>query len=222
MVSDFLPINNKIIKNNNYKKLLEWIPTIGVIIFFILYFYSTLLYPGGSQADLHSNGFDWVHNYWCDLLAENGTNGKLNPARPIAISAMIILALCLIYFFYQFAALFSENIFWKNMIQKGGFFSMGFGIMIFTEYHNSMLIIASVFGLFAMIGIVQGIYTSELNFYKITGLICIILIGICNCFYYADWLIEWLPLVQKITFLVVLLWVVGLSWEMIKKKESVL
>ena len=36
--------------------------------FLVLYVVAAQYYPGGSQADQASRGFDWVHNYWCNLV----------------------------------------------------------------------------------------------------------------------------------------------------------
>jgi hypothetical protein len=61
--------------------------------------YASMLYPGGSQADLQSVGYDWIHNYWCNLMNDQAMNGQSNPAKPFAVVAMVILCLSLLVFF---------------------------------------------------------------------------------------------------------------------------
>jgi len=56
--------------------------------------------------------------------------------------------------------------------------------------------------------------------YKISGLICIMLLGMNNYIYYTQQFIDALPFIQKITFAFVLIWIIGLNYEMIKKKEK--
>lgn len=89
--------------------LLNRIPVLGIICFACLYYYASTLYPGGSQADLHSDGFDWVHNYWCNLMNEKGGNGQINTARRMAIFAMMLLCVSLSVFFVQFAQFFTTD-----------------------------------------------------------------------------------------------------------------
>lgn len=36
------------------------------------------VYPGGSWADASTPGFDWLRNYWCDLMRSTGMNGEPN------------------------------------------------------------------------------------------------------------------------------------------------
>ena len=123
-------------KNKNHQLSINKIPTIGILCYLLLYAYSSTLYPGGSQANLNSEGFDWIHNYWCNLMNETGMNGQVNPARPFSIFALVVLCFSLTVFFIQFADIFSENTFWKNTIKLSGMFSMLSAILIFTRYHD--------------------------------------------------------------------------------------
>ena len=145
-------------------------------------------------------------------------NGEPNPARPFAIGGMSILCLSLLVFFLQFAEAFSQSPIWKRIIQIGAVLSMGSALFIFTEFHDIMTTVSSVFGLFVVIGVIRGIYKSRLVAYKYSGLFCIALLGVNNYIYYSDHFIEYLPLVQKMTFLVVLAWVSGLSRAVNKAK----
>ena len=42
--------------------LLAYLPIIGILLFWVLFIYAATLYPGGSQADSNSVGYDWVNN----------------------------------------------------------------------------------------------------------------------------------------------------------------
>ena len=200
-------------KEREYQ-IAKLIPIIGIVTFISLYIFSSTLYPGGSQADLNSEGFDWVNNYWCNLMNEKGMNGQPNPAMPYSILAMVILCLCLMFFFNQFAQIYSKSKIWKRIIKTSGIISMSFAILIFTKYHDLMTILSSLFGLFVVIGIIIELYKSELTLYKISGVVCILILGLNNYIYYSQQFIETLPLLQKITFSIVLLWIIGLNYEM--------
>ncbi len=192
-------------------------PTTGILIFVGLYIYASTLYPGGSQADSNSVGFDWINNYWCDLTNEYGVNRMHNPARPFAISAMTILCISLTIFFIQFARKLATNPFWKSTIQVSGTISMIFAILIFTKYHDLMTIIASFFGLLVLVGIIREVYKSEMTKFKISGITCIILLIMNNYMYYGQQLVEHLPLIQKITFVFILIWIIGLNYKLTEK-----
>ena len=205
-------------KKGSLYQIANLIPVIGIAIFVGLYIFSSTLYPGGSQANLNSEGFDWINNYWCNLMNEKGMNGQPNPAKPYSIIAMIILCLSLMFFFIQFAQIYSKSKIWKRIIKTSGIISMSFAILIFTKYHDLMTTLSSIFGVFVVIGIIREIYKSKLSIYKITGVICILILGLNNYIYYTQQFIEVLPLLQKITFAIVLLWIIGLNFEINKKK----
>ena len=206
--------------NKKFSSFFLMFPTIGILIFIGLYFYAANQYPGGSQANINAMEFDWVNNYWCNLLNEESINGKQNPARPIAILAMLILCGSLLIFFFHFSIHFEDGKIWKSIIQVCGTISMVTAIFIFTEYHDQITILASVFGFFVFIGIIRAIYQSDLQLFKMSGLLCILMLGINNYIYYSGSFIKYLPLIQKITFVFVLAWVMGLNLKMIKGYKS--
>jgi hypothetical protein len=147
-------------------------------------------------------------------MNENGMNGQINPARTYAITAMVILCISLALFFVQFAQKFAQNRFWKLAIKIFGILTMAFAILIFTKYHDLMTTISSIFGAFVVIGIIWEVYRSNLNLFKIGGIVCVILLGLNNYIYYSENGIEYLPLIQKITFAIVLIWIIGLNYKL--------
>jgi len=203
--------------NKIHNNLIGIWPTIGILIFVVIYIYSSTLYPGGSQADLNSVGFDWINNYWCNLMNEKGMNGQMNPASPFAISAMIILFISLMLFFIQFARKFATNRIWRITIQTFGTAAMIFAALIFTKYHDLMTILSSVFGVVVVIGIILEIYKSKMIIFKLSGIVCIILLALNNYIYYSGQMIDYLPFIQKITFALVLIWVIGLNYQLTGK-----
>lgn len=191
-------------------------PVGGILIFVGLYFYAATLYPGGSPVDANSVGYDWMHNYWCSLLNESGMNGMPNPARPVAILAMLVLCSSMVQFFRLFGRNIAINKYWQKIIPFFGSISMLFAFFMFTDYHDLLTIISSFFGLFAVLGIIVEIYNSELNLFKWVAILAIFLLGINNVIYYSECGINYLPFIQKITFIVVLGWVGGLTLHTMK------
>ena len=201
----------------NAKNLWTLLPTFGILIFLGMSVYSTSLYPGGSQADANSVGFDWANNFWCNLMAENGVNGLKNRARPIAVFASIILSLSMILFFFHFAKHFVKDSVWKNIIKVTGTISMSSAIFIFTKFHDIMTTLLSVFGVVVIIGIIRTLHKNNMTFFKISGIACMIFVVINNLFYYNENFIAYLPLIQKFSFILILAWTVGLNLKMINQ-----
>lgn len=196
------------------------IPTFGIVLFALLYGYAASLYPGGSQANEHSIGFSWVHNYWCNLLNSQSINGQPNMAKPIATTAMAVLCFSLMLFFIQFAQQVVKSLFWKRVISLGGIITMFSAFFIsFPKIHDLMTILSSLSGVFVVIGLIKTIYQQAKPIYKFSGLGCIALLGLNNVIYYSSYGLYYLPLLQKLTFAFVLLWIIGLNLEMVKDKE---
>jgi len=201
----------------NAKDLLRLLPTFGILIFMGLYVYSTTLYPGGSQADINSVGYDWRNNFWCNLMSENSMNGLENPARPVALIAMVILCSSMTLFFFQFANYFVKNRNWKMTIKIAGTLAMLSAVFIFTRFHDVMTTILSICGVIGIIGIIRALHKNHMAFFKVSGIICMTLVGVINLFYYDENLIKYLPLIQITGFILILAWTVGLNLKMKKK-----
>ncbi len=204
----------------NAKDFLRLLPTLGILIFVGIYFYATTLYPGGSQADANSVGFDWGNNYWCNLMRENSLNGIQNRARPVALAGITILCSSMILFFFLFANHFEKNRNWRMAIKISGALGMLSATFIFTEYHDIMTTILSICGTVVIIGMIRALHKNQLTFFKVVGVFCMLIIGLNNFFYYSESLIQYSPVVQKIAFVMILSWTVGLNLKM--KKISVL
>lgn len=202
------------------KAFLRLLPTLGILTFIGLYVYATTLYPGGSQADINSVGFDWRNNFWCNLMSEDAMNGLENPASPVALIGMVILCSSMTLFFFQFADYFEKNRIWKMTIKIAGALAMLSAVFIFTKYHDIMTTILSICGVLGIIGIIRALHKNNLTFFKVSGIICMALVGINNLFYYNENLIKYLPIVQKIGFILILAWTIGLNLKM--KNENVL
>ena len=83
-----------------------------------------------------------------------------------------------------------------------------------------MTTILSICGVLGIIGIIRALHKNNLTFFKVSGIICMALVGINNLFYYNENLIKYLPIVQKIGFILILAWTIGLNLKM--KNENVL
>ncbi len=147
-------------------------------------------------------------------MNELAMNGRANPARPIAIAAMFILCASILLFFFQCAKQLAKGKIWPMIIRVFGTISMLAASLIFTSYHDNMTIVSSAFGILVVIGIIWAVYKSDFTTFKITGVVCVLLMLLNNYIYYSLNGIELLPFIQKITFTVVLIWIAGLSLKL--------
>lgn len=188
----------------------SWVltPVWGTAIFLVLYVIATFYYPGGSQFDKNSIGFSWVNNYWCNLLNDKAINGQTNIAQPIALMAMTILCLSLIFFWWQFPKFTSLGKWYKLTIQICGTLAMTIAFFLFTKIdHDLITNLASIFGFIATIGTFIGLYKNGWITLLYFGGLNILLVIANNFLYYEEEYIAYLPVVQKITFATFLLWV---------------
>ncbi|MDQ6813985.1 MAG: hypothetical protein M3040_09620 [Bacteroidota bacterium] len=193
-------------RTNDTSRFIVQIPLIGAVLFIILYLIAAYLYPGGSQADKTSKGFSWANNYWCNLLNENAINGAVNPARPVAITAMVTLGATLSIFWFLFGRIVHFTKLSRFAITLSGLASMVTTMFLFTPYHDSVINIAGVLGLVALTYTFIGLYKNKWYQLFKMGFINIILIIVNNILYHTG-LLKYLPVVQKITFLFFLVWI---------------
>jgi hypothetical protein len=188
------------------------IPVLGTAIFVVLYIIATLLYPGGSQADKTATGFSWVHNYWCNLLNEYSINGQYNPAKPVALVAMLILCLTLAYFWLLFPRYILMGKITRFIIQLSGVSAMAISLLLFTAINHDLVTnLASLFGLPATLGTMLGLYKAKWYGLFLLGLGNLALVLLNNYLYYNEGLIRYLPVIQKVTFTAFLVWICSIS-----------
>lgn len=192
------------------------VPTAAIVVFIITFIVASIYYPGGSYFDRKAEGFSWLHNYWCNLMGKSALNGIKNPARPIAIAGAAILCAGVGYFYFLFPRYFKVNTTWKRLTEIFGIASMVFAVFLYSNYHDLTLTIAGVFGFGAMMGTLIALRRNNSPVMLTIGSICVALIAINNIIYYTDFLITLLPVIQKVTLLLVLLWLIGLNFVFLK------
>lgn len=194
-------------------------PVIGSIVFVLCYVVAAFLYPGGSQAGA-GNGFSWVHNYWCNLLAETAVNGAPNPARPVAIAGMAVLVTAVMSFWYIYSGHAALKKLQQRLIRFAGTASMLAVIFLSSACHDTVINISASFGLIAMVAIMKSLHDLGWKklFYAGTGIP--VLVGANNLLYYNPDLIAYLPVVQEITFLYFLSWMSAVTVVIYNSREE--
>ena len=193
----------------------------GIVVYIILYLVATTFYPDGSQVDKNSIGFSWVNNYWCNLLNEKAINGEHNAAKPFAVCAMVVLSVSLTLFWFLFARHMKIKRSLRVLIQISGMLSILLSFFLLTNSNHDLVInVASMAGLVAVIGTYIGFYKNKLHLLFSFGLLMILLIALNNYVYYTKGLIIYLPVIQKITFAIFLIWICCIDINLYRRSYS--
>ncbi len=193
---------------------------LGICIFVVLYFVSACFYPGGSQADKAVKGFSWLNNFWCDLLNEQARNGQYNAARPIAISSWLILCFSIMIFWYFLPSLLQVNDVVKKTIRVCGVAAMLVSTLLFTQLHDVVIHAASLLGLIAIFGTFAGFYKSGYHRFFYAGLFCLALMCLNYVIMVSNTFTTYLPVIQKITFVAVLVSVFFVNRELYRLAQQ--
>lgn len=188
------------------------IPLVGCSLFVLLYIIAACLYPGGSNTDKTARGFDVLHNYWCDLLGPVAKNGEHNPGWRVAMWAMSVLCVALAVFWWIVPRLFERSRWYKILIAYPGIISMAIAPFLFTQYHDLIINLASIPGIIALATTFTALYRHRSYKLFVFGLACLFLIGANNYVYYTGQWLYVLPVLQKITFLLVMTWMGIITW----------
>lgn len=188
----------------------KWIviPIVGIGLFLVLFVIAANYYPGGSNVSKTQEGFDWINNYWCDLLSETAKDGRPNRGRIFGLAGMIILFSSLAFFWYNLPRFFHERRLNTIIIRYTGITAMFILIFVFTRFHDSIIGIGSTICAIPMAATLSELRKNKLRMLHLLGLFCIFLILLNFFIYITNWWIAILPLLQKIALLAFLVWIV--------------
>jgi hypothetical protein len=190
------------------------------LLFIVLYIIAAFLYPGGSGTDKTAIGYSWTNNYWCNLLSEKAINGHTNTARPVAVTAMVILCLSLSTFWILFPALTHLKKYHRLLIQVAGTVCMLTSFLLLTSIDHDLAInTSSAFGLIAMTGTLIALYQLKWKWLFAIGLFDLLLVALNNYLYHSNEMM-YLPLVQQFSFLSFLVWFSFISVGLHQRSKS--
>jgi hypothetical protein len=181
----------------------------GILLFVVFFLLAAAHYPGGSNANLHEIGFNWMNNYWCELLGENAKNGLRNLARPYAMTGMIILSISVSIFWWNIPTIvFEKSGLIRDIMRYCGIFSMFFSALIFTDWHDGIIYAAVITGAVSFTLLFYELFRNKRDFLSYFGVVCLGLIFMNCIIYVSNYGIEYLPLIQKFTFAITLFWII--------------
>ena len=182
------------------------IPIIGMSLFLIFYTIAAILYPGGSYKNPTSTGFNFSHNYLCDLLDAQAINGEINMASTPSRIAFGILCVTMIYIWYQLPKLFGNNAFNHQVIRITGILSMLIALFLASQTHDIIVYAAGIMGFTASIATFIELYKQRILDLLSMGILSLVLIILNYSIYASGYFISALPIIQKVTFAFCILW----------------
>jgi hypothetical protein len=172
---------------------------------------ATLHYPGGSQRDKNSIGYDWKHNYISNLFSDKAVNGSDNASRPWAVSGTFFYCASCALFFIDFSRKIPAKAA-AAIIRYCGVGSNAFAFLAVTPYHDTMVTIASTLALVTMFYITVFVFKSRLHLLKIVSTVCLLAFYSCNYIYYTRNYLEFLPVLQKLSLIITITWILLLQY----------
>ncbi|MEQ8578618.1 MAG: hypothetical protein RIC57_05760 [Balneola sp.] len=191
---------------------------VGVMVGTLLLIISTIYYPGGNSENVNSEGYDWVNNYISNLLRPLAVNGEENTARPIAIFGILLLTASFGFFFVNFARkikIRSASL----VIKYLGLLATTFGfVTVIPSMHDIMVTLSSILTLLIFFYITVIVIKSKLTMMKIMSIVFLLTFYFGAYMYFSRFQLEFMPVMQKIIFVMKIAWV--LSLEYLTRKED--
>lgn len=185
-------------------------------------------YPGGNIWARGEPGYDFWHNFWCDLLRERAYNGQPNLLAPsLAQAAMLTLAVAIAALFLVAPGLFPTRRRLGVLVSSLGVASaLGLAFVsvvsngLFPRLHGTTVLVAGPAGLLAVIGTLIGVLREQVRSQRSLALgIALLVAALISLIQYAREYVwsapssEWLPRSQKVATLLALVWMCVVSFE---------
>lgn len=153
-------------------------------------------------------------------MATVAKNDEVNTARPIAITAMGVLCVSLAIFFYYASRLFWPGSIGRRIVRSSGIISMAILVLLLKYDHDRIINMSGIFGMIALVGTIIGLYIIRAYLLVILGILCVLLVIVNNYIYYTEQFFYALPVIQKITFLLFLLWFILVNIRLYKREKA--
>lgn len=192
-------------------------PLAGLALFVLLYVLAAFSYPGGSWAMPLQNGFSFWNNYLCDLLDTYAINGDINYARHLARSSLLVLCTSLMLLWYFLPLLFVKASPNKIFMQITGLSALLITLFLSSGKHDVILRIAGILAVLAFLSCFVELYKSGMYSLLLLGLLCLVVFLVNYYIYETGYGIQWLPTIQKVTFVIFITWFVFLNLALFRR-----
>lgn len=185
---------------------------IGIVLSVLCLIAASLRYPGGSPKDSRSVGFQWTENYISDMLDYKAVNGEDNTVRPLAVTGVLLMGLSTGLAFVRFARKTGVKKY-SLVIRYGGL------LMIFMTalgaipaMHDVSVSLNIILNLLVFFYVMVVLLRSPFPVFKALSVVFL------ASFYGASYMfgtktgLEYMPLVQKVTHVIQIVWILGLEY----------
>jgi hypothetical protein len=179
-----------------------------IIFYVILHLsaYNFLLEEGGF--------YSYSNNLFCDLMLDNSDSDLFQKIRITAKVGHVILAIGMISFFYIIPHIFNDQNRNITITKYAGMLSMTMFIFLSTQMHDTFVTITGILGLIALIPLFLEYYKNRdyLGLHSYYGMFCVCLSLIVFFIFETKYLIDYLPPIQIISFILDSIWVFWVSY----------
>ena len=202
-----------------FKYYLPFLTIAGMGVYLVVFTIAAMDYPGGSVNIPNDLGDSFFNNFLCDVMNPITPTGVDNHARPLAIVSHLILSLTMISFFYMLPEIFSFKNRNTKLVRGFGMLTMTVFIFMYTEYHDTIVTVTAVLGTIALVP-----FFIELKKYPIVSMkhlarICFALSVVVFFIFVSKIGFYYLPVVQKMAFVLEACWVRWVSLIVMKKNR---
>lgn len=201
-------------------KLIKHLPPLGIGLFIVLYIYSAGNYPGGSVVDSESIGYDWFHNYWCDLMYRYSLNGEINLARPSAVAGWVILCISILYILIALITKLFRVTSKRRLLYACSFLAMALGLFAFTDNHDLFVMLSFPFGAITVLVLAIEAQSIPNLFIKFGSWLVVISLTASFIMYFTSIGLYWIGFIQKIALAISFLWVIVFYYFVDVKTQS--
>ena len=183
----------------------------GIVIALVFLFISIGLYPGGSQHDEMTVGFDWRHNYLSNLLNPIAVNGADNPARTWAVCGVLFLCASAALVFVRLSAKIPHKSS-ANIIRYAGVGAMLTALLAATPLHDLAMSISGTLLMLTLFYATVFIFKTKRHWLKALSVAYLVTLYSTAIIYFTQTGLAYLPVVQKLNLFVAIAWLLGLEY----------
>jgi hypothetical protein len=175
------------------------LPLVGVLAALALFALAAWRYPGG---------YDWSRHFISTFFAPTTATGSPNHSRNIAVLAMFVFCVSVAVAFKVLSARARGKAL-GSTLEIGGIGSMVYGFLVVTPMHDLLIGIALLFFIPAMLAALRLAKLESRQAFFWWGLLCLVLLLTSATMYYGHVFWSMLPLVQKVSILACVSWVLA-------------
>ncbi len=183
----------------------------GILIALVFLFISVSLYPGGSQHDEMTVGFDWRHNYLSNLLNPVAVNGADNPARAWAVCGVLFLCASAALAFVRLSAKIPHKSS-ANIIRYAGVGAMLSALFAATPLHDLATSISGTLLMLTLFYATVFLFKTKLHWLKALSVLYLLVLYASAFIYFTQNGLAYLPVVQKLNLFVAIAWVLAMEY----------